>query len=416
MSPTNSLGWHFEPNPFDGRGLSPAYINDYTNFLESHCSLGHTPGLLPKSSRRRHALPEFRTPDVLQLASIAAIGECGHRIIVPPDQSDVRISTLNMRTLDPGTHAIYACLAPDRPPFGETIPARGANGNGPTRHHKWRAHRVFLATSDALSGSSAEPLVDWLQVGIVHRVPRGGYLANVLDCDYHPPIADMTAYVHANPLVLLSERGLRACEELADASLHEALRRELMLLRNVAERGRPGEVLLQTQRCLAMLRAGHVEGLVLPADLEQTPYDPLTFCEFLGRLAAALRSDASPELYPETLHVGSERWMKLDEPLHADGGGFLRWKGPEEFYARGFLLYCPRAVRGELPHVSCGRSRQDLDAFQPARELTAAAPGVALSLEGLRGSVSGFFLKATAGAELNRLEQRLGEGHAIYYR
>jgi hypothetical protein len=403
-------GTPLEPNAFDGRSITPALWTDLVDFLLDQARYGRTPGLLPSPTNRPNAVLRWKTPDLLALDAILAVGENGHPLVVPPD-AEPRIRPLSLEHEPEGDHAIYACLAAERVSFGEPVVARPANGTAPARRPRWRARRVVLA-----KGGDAADHLDRLQVGIVaRRAHAGGHFTNAIDTSFHPPVTDLAAYRLPNPLVRLAARGLEAVRELGPE--RGPLRRELTLLGNVAERGRPEVAMLQAQRCIGLLREARLDSLELPEDLEQRAWDPRTFTAFLGRLAQTLEDRAQAEPFPIALEIDSGHYLRAEEQVRPDDAGFFRWKAPAGFHAGELAIYFPRAVRGELPNLTCGRNKQHLDRFRPWRQASPLSrPGVAMRLDGLEGALEGFYLKVTAGAEFSRLEQHLGDGHAVYYR
>jgi hypothetical protein len=401
-----------EPNPAAGRPLTTRFFTELAEYLEATSSIGREYGLLPPRPREKHVLADLDTPDVLRLPTLRAIGERGLPLIVEPEDLDGRIRPLDTRELPAGPHTVYACLGWDRVECGPVEEHSSQDGVGGARIATYRRAPIVLA-----AGEKRLNYRDWLAVAEIERTRSNGALRTVLNTRFHPPVLSMQAYALPNPLVRLADVGLGALEDLGLSPEACTARVEAAALRNIAETASPVVAFLQTQRCLAYLRAANPPGLVLDGRLENDTFAHATFCEFLARLAEDLCHRIPLELYPATLEVDGSRFQRLSGEL-VEEENFWAWISADpKFVANGFALYFPRVVARELPQLRYGRRKGDLATFAaPVAAQNLSASGSVLILADLNDRVDRVYLTGTSGTAHERLRKLLENGHALYYR
>ena len=405
------LSVSLEPNPAEWRGITSQYLTELADYLLAESRWGRGPGLLALPARRGNGVPVMTAPELLGLHGITALGENGYAIVSWPGSDSPRVKSLDLRSLPPGDHLIYACLAAERVPCGESLPTRRPGTEGPGRALRYRAARVALAAE-----GQRDHYLDWLPVARVVRERGAASIRTRLDDSFHPPVTDLQAWSAPLPLGLLVDRGLQALDGEPETSLRTLARLELIALRNVSGRGDPQVAFLQTQRCIALLRACQLARLILPGDIEQVDYAPCELWRFFAMIAEALQAQSSREPLPPQVSVAGVAYQRLAGEFVRDGAVW-RWDAPRSgFRVNGMALYFPFASLGELPIVKCGRLVHEANGFPLATEAAGLAePGTALLLDQVTNAVDRVLLTVASPAEAVRFEQKLNQGHGLYY-
>lgn len=402
-----------EPNPAPGRPITRGYIDELVEYLEYQAAWGRPYGLLPAQSGQAPALPYLDPPDVLHLPSIRAIGARGRLLLADAADPEGAIPPLDAGQLAVGSHRIYACLCREKAPCGPLV-QEGASPNGAADRLQYREYRrpqVILTTAEERTAH-----LDWLQVAELERSREAGVVRTKLNEWFHPPVANMRAYLRPNPLSLLASRGLAALPPERQEAIASSLRVELLLLQSIAEEASPEVAFLQAQRCLALLPQLQGTPLLLDGRLQGHRYSPDSFPEFLAILWDSLQRRENYDLYPPILEIDGYRYQRVPGEL-TDGDDFWTWSPQTPgFVARGVAIYMPLSQPGSVPVIQYDRQRTDTRSFTIARPAEViSGPGTAILLGRWSEQTGQIYITSNSQVMHQRLRKQLGDGHAIYY-
>jgi hypothetical protein len=402
-----------EPNPAPGRLLTPRYFNDLTEYQEVLAACGRSHGLIPDMAGWSTGLPYLDPPDVLHLRSICAYGMRGRLLLANAEYSEAGIPAFDTSDLPVGTHAIYACLSGDKIPFGPLV-RDGGSSRGDSDASSYREYRIARVALTA--GDQRMNYQDWLGVAEIERCREGGIVVTKLNREFHPPVLSMRAYLHPNPLTLLANRGLALIQPEREERAAPAARDELALLQNLAEEASPEIALLQTQRCLLLLRQLGDPQLLFDARLEGWRFNPNSFTSFLSLLRSSLEKGGTSELYPSTLEIEGTSYQRLTGELREEDDFWTWAPGIAGFVANGLALYLPLSPPGSLPVIKYSLRRSDPHSFGIAGTAQSVSGSGAAVLFDRWGEQTGrIYLTADAQRMDQRLRKQLGDGHAFYY-
>jgi hypothetical protein len=398
-----------EPNPAEGRGITPSYLTQLADFLLSQSRWARPVGIVATDGDSSRFLPRLDHERVL-LDGILAIGERGYALAAPPP-ADPAIAPLDLTEVrEEGLHTVFVCLSSQRVPIGDPLAVRHVEADGIGMAPAHRTSQLVLALE-----SERQQYLDWLPVARFTRTRRGATFETSYDEHFHPPVTDLAAFHGDNALDRLVNRAIPLLEGMEDRPLARQISVELQVLGSCARRGSPQIAMLQAHRCLALIREARLKGLVLPASLENRSFDPVGFSDFMHDLWEATESKSSSEELPPQIVIDGKLCVRLDGKLERDIAHW-KWTSVPRRFVNGLALYLPRTLASEIPAVSYTRQPTAPNAWR-ATELAknVGAPGIALGLRDITGEIDAVYFTVAAISLALKFEQRLNEAHAIYY-